>query len=76
MPHYYSVGIKWLLCTCSDNLGKSNKFSSEFYGIIKWLIPGGNGGDVAGILLLLFITKLDKQDILPIQIKHSYYFHS
>lgn len=39
-------------------------------------IPGGNGGDVAGKLLLLFITEGDKKVILPIPIKRSYYFHS
>lgn len=48
--HYHSVGIRLFLCICSDNLGKSNNFSSEFYkNNIHWLIPGGNGGDVAGI---------------------------
>lgn len=48
--HYHSVGIRLFLCICSDNLGKSNNFSSEFYkNNINWLIPGGNGGDVAGI---------------------------
>lgn len=39
-------------------------------------IPGGNGGDVAGKLLLSFITEGDKKVILPIPIKRSYYFHS
>lgn len=34
-------------------------------------IPGGNGGDVAGKLLLSFITEGDKKVILPIPIKRS-----